>query len=93
MENTYVLEKVALRPSKVKVRQICRVAVNIAFRFLVVAGLIGLMLLPNGMDQGVFGLGGFILRAILMMLLMSAGILGETMTHVDLPLDGGEEDE
>ncbi len=93
MGNIYVLEKVALRPSNVKTRRIGRVAANVAFRFLIVMGFCGVVFLPDGMDQGVFGLGGFLLLELLMMAVIGAGILGEAATHVDLPLDGGEEGE
>lgn len=84
MENTYILEK-QNAPR--------RVAANIAWRFVTVAGFIGLLILPGGIEQGKFGLWGFILLELLMMALIGAGILGETATHVDMPLDGGEEDE
>ena len=93
MENTYVLEKAALRPSNVKVRRICRVAVNIACRTVIAIGFIGMLIVPGGIEQGTFGFGGFILLEFLMMALVAGGILGEIATHVDLPLDGGEEDE
>ncbi len=93
MANTYLLTKSRARFNSTKARRICRVAANVAFRFLIVMGFGGVVFLPDGMDQGVFGLGGFLLLELLMMAVIGAGILGEAATHVDLPLDGGEEDE
>lgn len=84
MKNTYLLEK-----EKVRLR---RILVNAVCRTVTVVGFLAMVLLPGGIEQGIFGVGIFLILEVLAALTMAAGALGTELTYVHLPLDGGEEE-
>ncbi len=92
MRNLYLLEKKrgAYHP---QLARILRVALNVTFRCVVVLGFIGLVGAPRSLECGAFTVWEWIVAELVSVVLIAGGWIGEIATHVDLPLDGGEEDE
>ena len=89
--NIYLLENDVQK--RRAVRKALRTVVHIGFRCGIVVSAV--LLLPTwaGMESGPIMLGRRFLASVMLIIMFGASWLGAELTHVDLPFDGGEEDE
>lgn len=91
VNNIYLLEKDVQK--RRAVRRALRTVVHIGFRCGVVVAAVLLLGVWAGMEFGPIMLGRRLLMSAMLIIMFGASWLGAELTHVELPFDGGEEDE
>ncbi len=91
VNNIYSLRKETER--RMELRKGMRTAVHIGFRIGNVVAAVLLLGVWAGMEGGPIMLGRRLLMSAMLIVMFCASVLGAEMTHVDLPWDGGDEDE
>lgn len=90
--NLYVLKKKKVRVSD-RARKVLRTVVHIGFRCGVLVAAVLLLGTWASMEFGSIMLGRRLLSSTMLIVMLAASWIGMELTHVDLPFDGGEEDE
>lgn len=91
MTNVYILKKETEKCMELRKR--LRTVVHIGFRIGIVVAAVLLLGVWAGMEFGPIMLGRRLLMSAMLIVMLCASALGAELTHVALPLDGGEEDE
>ena len=92
MTNLYVLEKRRVTVSD-KARRAVRIAVHSFFLLGEIGAAIGILGMIAGAEFGPVDLGRRLVAVVCFLVMLGACALGARLTYVELPWDGGEEDE